>query len=116
MPILLITIVLSGLGFGLVLPGMPFVADWLSDSRFVVIRVQLPRGVLHVNAPRKRLYAGTIYIFVVWIVGMATVLFGIAALFMRNQVRAFTSVQTAQGENSPLTGRLPNAMTASRRS
>ncbi|HEY2616371.1 MAG TPA: ATP-binding protein [Acetobacteraceae bacterium] len=75
--------------------GMPFVADWLSDSRFVVIRVQLPRGVLQVNAPRKRLYAGTIYIFVVWIVGMAAVLFGIAALFMRNQVRAIRRLATA---------------------
>ena len=75
--------------------GMPFIADWLSDSRFVLIRVQLPRGVLHVNAPRKRLYAGTIYLFVVWIVGMATVLFGIAALFMRNQVRAIRRLARA---------------------
>lgn len=32
MPILLITIVLSGLGFGLVLPGMPFVAENLGAS------------------------------------------------------------------------------------
>jgi MFS family permease len=32
MPVLLITIVLSGLGFGLVLPGMPFVAENLGAS------------------------------------------------------------------------------------
>lgn len=32
MPILLVTIVLSGLGFGLVLPGMPFVAENLGAS------------------------------------------------------------------------------------
>ena len=68
--------------------GMPFIADWTVEQPNVLIRVQIPDGVLHVNVPRKRLYAGTIYIFVLWIVGMAMVLFGIAALFMRNQVRA----------------------------
>ena len=51
-------------------------------------RLQLPEGVLQVDAPRKRLYAGTIYIFVLWIVGMAMPPFFIAALFMPNQVRA----------------------------
>ena len=30
----------------------------------VLIRLQLPDGVLHVEAPRKRLYTGTIYLFV----------------------------------------------------
>ena len=75
--------------------GMPFTADWLSDSRNVLIRVQLPDGVLNVSAPRKRLYAGTIYIFVLWIVGMAMLLFGIAALFMRNQVRAIRRLASA---------------------
>ena len=75
--------------------GMPFIADWLSDSGSVLISVQLPDGVLHVSAPRKRLYAGTIYIFVIWIVGMAMVLFGIAALFMRNQVRAIRRLARA---------------------
>jgi two-component system osmolarity sensor histidine kinase EnvZ len=75
--------------------GMPFVADWLSDSRNVLIRVQIPDGVLNVSVPRKRLYAGTIYIFVLWVVGMAVVLFGIAALFMRNQVRAIRRLARA---------------------
>ncbi len=75
--------------------GLPFIADWLSDSGNVLISVQLPEGVLHVSAPRKRLYAGTIYIFVLWIVGMAGVLFGIAALFMRNQVRAIRRLARA---------------------
>ena len=61
----------------------------------MIIRVQLPDGVLHVEAPRKRLYAGTIYLFVIWLVGSALLLFGIAALFMRNQVRAIRRLATA---------------------
>jgi two-component system osmolarity sensor histidine kinase EnvZ len=66
----------------------PFTMDWTSDPRSVLIRLQLPEGVLDVQAPRKRLAVGTLYLFVGWLVGSALFLFVIAALFMRNQVRA----------------------------
>ena len=75
--------------------GMKFIADWISDSQNVLVSIQLPDGVLHINVPRKRLNAGTFYIFVVWIVGMSALLFGIAALFMRNQVRAIRRLARA---------------------
>jgi two-component system osmolarity sensor histidine kinase EnvZ len=75
--------------------GRPFVMDWASDPRAVRVRVQLPEGVLELEAPRKRLYASTIYIFVIWVVGTALVLFGIAALFLRNQVRAIRRLANA---------------------
>ena len=68
--------------------GRPFDADWTSDPRSVIIRIQLPEGVLHVEAPRKRLFNATLYLFVIWLVGSALLLFLIAALFMKNQVRA----------------------------
>jgi two-component system, OmpR family, osmolarity sensor histidine kinase EnvZ len=67
---------------------LPFTMDWTSNPRSVLIRAQLPNGVVDIRAPRKRLYTGTIYIFVLWLVGTALLLFIIAALFMRNQVRA----------------------------
>ncbi len=73
----------------------PFTMDWTSDSRAVLIRVQLPDGVLEVEAPRKRLYPSTIYLFVLWVVGTALLLFGIAALFLRNQVRAIRRLARA---------------------
>jgi two-component system osmolarity sensor histidine kinase EnvZ len=65
-----------------------FDTDWQSDPRSVIIRVQLPDGVLHVEASRKRLFANTLYLFLIWMVGSALVLFVVAALFMKNQVRA----------------------------
>jgi two-component system osmolarity sensor histidine kinase EnvZ len=68
--------------------GRPFDADWTSDPRSVIIRIQLPDGVLHVEAPRKRLFNATLYLFMIWLVGSALLLFTIAALFMKNQVRA----------------------------
>jgi len=74
---------------------LPFDTDWQSDPRSVIIRVQLPDGVLHVEAPRKRLFSGTLYLFVIWMVGSALLLFGVAALFMKNQVRAIRRVAAA---------------------
>lgn len=65
-----------------------FDTDWQSDPRSVIIRVQLPDGVLHVEAPRKRLFTATLYLFVIWLVGSALLLSGVAVLFMKNQVRA----------------------------
>jgi len=67
---------------------LPFDTDWQSDSRSVIIRLQMPDGVLVIEAPRKRLFSSTLYLFVLWLVGSSLLLFGVAALFMRNQVRA----------------------------
>lgn len=75
--------------------GRPFTMDWVSDPLSVVIRVQLPEGALDIEAPRKRLYTGTLLLFVAWLFGTALLLFGIAALFMRNQVRAIRRLARA---------------------
>ena len=75
--------------------GRPFVMDWSSDPRAVIVRIQLPHAVLELEAPRKRLYTTTIYIFLLWVVGTALILFGIAALFLRNQVRAIRRLANA---------------------
>ncbi len=74
---------------------LPFTMDWLSERDSVLIRVQLPQGVLDVQAPRKRLYTATVYLFVLWVVGSALLLFGVAALFMRNQVRGIRRLAAA---------------------
>jgi two-component system osmolarity sensor histidine kinase EnvZ len=66
----------------------PVALDWQSDESAVIIRVQLSDGVLEVVTPRKRLFSGALWLFVVWLVGSSLLLFGIAALFMRNQVRS----------------------------
>jgi two-component system osmolarity sensor histidine kinase EnvZ len=73
----------------------PFEMDWTSDPRSVLLNIQVSGGVLHIVAPRKRLYSTTIYIFVPWVVGTALVLFAIAALFMRIQVRGIRRLATA---------------------
>jgi two-component system osmolarity sensor histidine kinase EnvZ len=90
--------------------GLPFTMDWSSDPVSVLIDIQLPQdftlvpaktaapksaGILHVEAPRKRLYTSMIYVYVLWLGGSSVLLFAIAALFMRNQVRAIRRLAAA---------------------
>jgi two-component system osmolarity sensor histidine kinase EnvZ len=74
---------------------LPFDSDWTADPRSIVIRVQLPDGVLLVEANRKRLFTGTLYLFVIWLVGSSILLFALAALFLKNQVRAIRRLASA---------------------
>jgi len=75
--------------------GRPFTADWTSDPHTVRIHIQLPDAVLDIDAPRKRLDVGPIWLFVVWVAGSAALLFVVAALFMRNQVKAIRRLARA---------------------
>jgi two-component system osmolarity sensor histidine kinase EnvZ len=74
---------------------LPFTTDWRRDPQNVLIDVQMRQGVLHVAAPRKLLYSSMFYLFVIWLVGSACLVFSIAALFMRNQVRAIRRLALA---------------------
>ena len=67
--------------------GRPFRIDTESIDRHVVVDVQLASGVLHVVTTRKRLFSSTAYVFVIWMVGTSLILFGLATIFMRNQVK-----------------------------
>ncbi len=75
--------------------GRPFRIRPDEDGQSVHIRVQLPDGVLDVQAPRKRLYTSSPFLFLFWVVGIALLLFGVAALFMRIQVRAIRRLAAA---------------------
>ena len=65
----------------------PFSIDTMKKERRIEIKVQLPQGLLNVNVHEKRLYSSTPYIFLMWMIGSSLVLFAIAIIFMRNQIR-----------------------------
>jgi two-component system osmolarity sensor histidine kinase EnvZ len=66
---------------------LPFVIDARSIRDRVVILVELPQGVLRVLVTDERLFSSTTYIFIFWTIGSSILLFGIAVIFMRNQVK-----------------------------
>ncbi|HYG90788.1 MAG TPA: ATP-binding protein [Azospirillum sp.] len=65
----------------------PFIINTEVAREWYEIRVQMPDGVLSVMSPERRLFSPTTYIFILWMVGSALVLFAIAIVFMRNQIR-----------------------------
>ncbi|MGB0553848.1 MAG: ATP-binding protein [Alphaproteobacteria bacterium] len=65
----------------------PFMLDTSSFKTRVIIDIQMSSGVLSIFVPGKRLFSSTTYIFVLWMVGTSLVLFAVASIFMRNQVR-----------------------------
>jgi two-component system osmolarity sensor histidine kinase EnvZ len=67
--------------------GRPFRIDAESLDRDIAIWVQLNDGVLQVTTTRKRLFSSTTYVVVLWTLGSALILFGVAIVFMRNQVK-----------------------------
>jgi two-component system osmolarity sensor histidine kinase EnvZ len=73
----------------------PFNVIWYTAPEFIRINVQMTDGVLGIEVPRKRLYVGTLYLFLFWLIGTATILFTISALFLRNQVRGIRRLAVA---------------------
>ncbi len=66
---------------------LPFEFDAERGNRRLYLHVQLPDGVLTVNIHKNRLYSSTPYVFLMWMVGSSLILFAIAIIFMRNQIR-----------------------------
>lgn len=60
-----------------------------------LISIQLPTGVLTTLVPRKRFFSTTVHVFLVWMIGSSLLLFWIAFLFMKNQVRSIEKLSRA---------------------
>ena len=73
----------------------PFRIDAVSEQRRIRILIQLEKGVMDVIVDRERLFSSTTYIFVMWMVGTSLILFVVATIFMRNQVRPIRRLSTA---------------------
>jgi two-component system osmolarity sensor histidine kinase EnvZ len=74
---------------------LPYRITWPRGERAVEIMIQLPDGLLHVDAPAKRLFTGTVTVFVLWLIGSAMIVFAVAVLFMRNQVKPIRRLAAA---------------------
>ena len=65
----------------------PYAIDADSQEKKVIIAVQLPDGTLRMVAPLSRLWTRTSWLFIVLIAGMSLILFGLAILFVRRELR-----------------------------
>ncbi len=72
-----------------------FYATVNADPDRVKIVVQLDDGFLIVYANKKRLFSYTTRLVIAWMVGSSILLMGIAAIFLRNQVRPIRKLAIA---------------------
>ena len=78
------------------LKDLPYpIQTWSEKDGKQQILIQLPEGVLRISVPRKRFYSSTVIVFLIWMIVSSFLLFGIAFLFMKNQVRAMVRLAQA---------------------
>lgn len=65
----------------------PFQVRTSYQDRIATIHIQLAHAVIEITAPRKRLFNSTMVIFLLWMVGSSLILFAIASVFLRNQIK-----------------------------
>jgi two-component system, OmpR family, osmolarity sensor histidine kinase EnvZ len=74
---------------------MPYRVDGVSDPGNLAVMVQLPSGILNATMSYKRLNTSTTYIFIMWMIGSSVILFVVAAIFLRNQVKSLRRLAAA---------------------
>lgn len=57
------------------------------DQDNIYLDVEVRQGILHFETPRKRLFSRTTPLVLIWTTASALLLFIVASLFMRNQIR-----------------------------
>ena len=73
----------------------PFYLTYINDGADIQIDVALFKGMLSFTASNKRIENPTTYIFILWMIGTATILLLISVLFLRNQVRSISKLAIA---------------------
>jgi two-component system, OmpR family, osmolarity sensor histidine kinase EnvZ len=58
-----------------------------TDPNLIFIDIQLDTGVLRIYASRKRIFSSTSWTFIGWTIGSSILMFGVALVFLRGQVR-----------------------------
>jgi two-component system, OmpR family, osmolarity sensor histidine kinase EnvZ len=66
-----------------------------TGGEMITVQLERPTEELTFLVPRKRLYVGALYIFVVWSIGTTVLVAVIAGLFLRTQVRAIRRLAIA---------------------
>jgi two-component system osmolarity sensor histidine kinase EnvZ len=73
----------------------PFRMDAVGEPTDIMLQIRLQQGVLTAAVSRKRLTTSTTYIFILWMIGSSLVLFIVAAIFLRNQVKSLRRLAVA---------------------
>ena len=73
----------------------PFYLSKIENSSQFYVDVQLANGIVRMNIDNKRLFVPTGTTFIIWSVGSSIILFSIAIIFLRRQVRPIIRLANA---------------------
>ena len=72
-----------------------FSLDINDKKKLITVIVELDEGVLEFRASKKRIYSSTTYIFILWMISASVILFIIALLFLKNQIKPIRKLAIA---------------------
>ena len=73
----------------------PFYLSTLENSRQFYVDIQLGNGIVRMHIDNKRLFVPTALTFIMWSIGASVILFSIAIIFLRGQVRPILRLANA---------------------
>lgn len=73
----------------------PFKIAVDTQEKWIQIHIQLEQGLLILTSPERRLFSSSGYVFLLWMMGVSTILMVVAILFMRNQIRPIKKLAIA---------------------
>ncbi|PPR35447.1 MAG: Osmolarity sensor protein EnvZ [Alphaproteobacteria bacterium MarineAlpha6_Bin3] len=75
--------------------GKNFYLNINDKKKLITVMVQMNGGVLEFQANKKRIYSSTTYIFILWMIGASIILFIVALLFLKNQIKPIRKLAIA---------------------
>ena len=64
-------------------------------KKLITVNIELDEGIIEINANKKRIYSSTTYIFILWMISASIILFIVALLFLKNQIKPIRKLAIA---------------------
>ena len=75
--------------------GKKFKLNINNKKKLITVMVEVNNGILEFRANKKRIYSSTTYIFILWMIGASIILFIVALLFLKNQIKPIRKLAIA---------------------
>ena len=72
-----------------------FNLDINDEKKLITVMIELDDGILEFHANKKRIYSSTTYIFILWMISASIILFIVALLFLKNQIKPIRKLAIA---------------------
>ena len=75
--------------------GKKFNLNINNKKKLITVMVEVNNGILEFRPNKKRIYSSTTYIFILWMVSASIILFIVALLFLKNQIKPIRKLAIA---------------------